>query len=71
MTRRFEFVGGSSAKFWSVTTNGSAVTVHYGRLGTTGQSQTTVFADASKAEKHADKLVCAKLGKGYLEVATV
>ena len=38
MHRRFEFVGGSSAKFWEVSVNGGEVTVCYGRIGTAGQT---------------------------------
>ncbi len=71
MTRRFEFIAGNSAKFWEVTTAGSEVTVRYGRLGSSGQSQTTVFADDNKAQNHTDKLIREKLGKGYHEAAAV
>ena len=71
MKRRFEFVGGSSAKFWEVEFSGTAVKVNYGRLGTRGQSSTKLFPDAIAATKHAEKLVGEKLGKGYVEcVAT-
>ena len=71
MSRRFEFVAGSSAKFWSVTVLGSDTTVTYGRLGTSGQSQTKSFATAEKAQRHAASLVRQKLAKGYVEcVAT-
>ena len=38
--RRFEFVGGTSAKFWEISHAGAAVTVRFGRLDTNGQSQT-------------------------------
>ena len=65
--RRFEFVGGSSAKFWEVSVNGKAVTVRYGRIGTSGQEQTKAFPDAEKAQKHANKLIAEKTGKGYVE----
>jgi len=34
MTRRFEFVGGTSAKFSEVTVSGGGMSVCYGRLGT-------------------------------------
>jgi len=67
MNRRFEFVSGSSAKFWEVTVQGAIVTVCFGKLNTAGQSQTKSFADAVAAQKHADKLVEQKLGKGYVE----
>lgn len=67
MKRRFEFVGGSSAKFWEVTVVQSAVTVRYGRLGTDGQSQTKPFAAVELAQQHADGLIRQKVAKGYVE----
>ena len=39
MIRRFEFVGGKSAKYWEASLQGQSVTVRYGRLGTPGQLQ--------------------------------
>jgi DNA ligase-1 len=39
-TRRFEFVEGSSDKFWQIAVNGSQVTVCFGRNGTAGQRET-------------------------------
>lgn len=71
MTRRFEFVGGSSAKFWEVQVSGSDVAVRFGRLGTQGQSQTKSFADPAAAQRHADKLIGEKTAKGYAETAVV
>lgn len=68
MARHFEFVEGSSSKFWDVTTSGKDVTVRFGRIGTAGQTQTKSFADAAAAQTHADKLVHQKTAKGYQEV---
>ena len=68
MTRHFEFVEGTSSKFWEVTMNDNAVTVRYGRIGTDGQTQTKSFGDNAAAQKHADKLIAAKVKKGYREV---
>ncbi len=67
MKRRFEFVAGSSAKFYEVEVQNSEVTVRYGRIGTNGQSQTKSFADNAAALHHAEKLVREKLEKGYVE----
>jgi predicted DNA-binding WGR domain protein len=67
MNRYFEFVGGSSAKFWEVAVNGCDVTVRFGRLGTVGQTQTKTLEDAPAANKHAEKLIGQKLEKGYVE----
>jgi DNA ligase-1 len=66
-TRRFEFVEGSASKFWEVNIAGTDVTVRFGRIGTNGQSQTKTFADTAAAQRHADKLVAEKTGKGYVE----
>lgn len=66
-TRLFEYQDEKSAKFWEVTTQGVTVTVRYGKIGTTGQSQTKELADAAAAAKHVAKLVAEKTGKGYVE----
>jgi DNA ligase 1 len=71
MKRRFEFVEGSSAKFWEISTNRADVTVTFGRLGTDGQTQTKTLPDAEAAAKHVTKLIGEKTKKGYQEVAGV
>ena len=67
MKRYFEFIGGSSAKFWEASVSGNEVTVRFGRLGTAGQTQVKTLADAVAATKHAEKLIGQKLAKGYRE----
>ena len=69
MKRYFEFVEGSSAKFWEISQSGKDVTVRFGRVGTDGQTQTKTLADAAAATKHAEKLVGEKVKKGYQETA--
>ena len=71
LTRRFEFVEGSSSKFWEITTNNREVTVRYGRIGANGQSQTKSFTSEAAATEHAQKQVASKLAKGYRELAAV
>ncbi len=71
MLRRFEFVGGSSSKFWEVRVAHADVTVRFGRLGTDGQSQTKTLPDGAAATKHAEKMIAQKTAKGYIEVAPV
>lgn len=66
-TRYFEFVGGTSAKFWEVGVCDNDVTVRFGRIGTQGQTQIKTFPDATAAARHADRLITAKTAKGYLE----
>jgi predicted DNA-binding WGR domain protein len=65
--RRFEFVEGSSSKFWEIEQTDAAVTVRYGRIGAAGTAQTKTHADAAKARVEADKLVREKVAKGYVE----
>jgi predicted DNA-binding WGR domain protein len=69
MVRRFEFIGGSSAKFWEIEVDGAEVFVHFGRLGVSGQQQQKRFADAAAATKHAEKLIAEKIRKGYRKTA--
>jgi predicted DNA-binding WGR domain protein len=70
MTRHFQFVEGSSEKFWQVSLAGNDVTVRFGRIGTDGQTQTKSLADADAAARHAEKLIAEKLKKGYVETAS-
>ena len=66
--REFQFTDGSSKKFWAIQLEGNSFTVHYGRIGTAGQSQEKSFADEAAAKKEHDKLVAEKTKKGYAEV---
>ena len=71
MSRRFEFVGGLSAKFWEISIVDADVTVRFGRIGGAGQRQHQSFPSASAAHGHAEKLITAKLRKAYHEVSLV
>jgi len=66
--RRFEFVAGSSDKFWELALKGNRVEVRFGRNGTIGQSTVKTFANEVTAANHADRVIRQKLGKGYVEV---
>jgi len=68
--RRFEFVGRGSAKFWEIGQRGPEVTVHFGRLGTKGQTQTKDLGSETSASVHISKLISEKLGKGYVETTS-
>ena len=65
--RHFEFVSGSSNKFWEISLSGNSFTVRFGRIGTAGQSQTKTFADELKAKREAENLIAEKVKKGYTE----
>jgi uncharacterized protein (TIGR02996 family) len=67
--RHFEFRDGKSAKFWSIDLQGKSFTVRFGKIGTTGQTQTKEFASESQARAEHDKLVAEKVKKGYVEAA--
>lgn len=69
MKRYFEFVGGSSAKFYELRTSGNQVTIRFGRIDTEGQTQVKTLANAGEATRHTEKLATAKLTKGYRETA--
>ncbi|HQZ19094.1 MAG TPA: WGR domain-containing protein, partial [Vicinamibacteria bacterium] len=66
--RYFEYVGGSSSKFWHVTVDGSELVVAFGRIGTDGQVSRKAFPTSEGARAEAEKLIREKLGKGYQEV---
>ena len=60
-----QFSEGTSDKFWKIRLEGTSFTVHYGRVGTGGQTQTKSFDNETEAKKNFDKLVAEKLKKGY------
>lgn len=65
--RYFEFVSGTSSKFWEITQNGTEHTVRYGRIGAKGATKTKTFGDEATMQASAEKLIAQKLGKGYEE----
>ena len=65
--RYFEFVEGTSSKFWEIEIAGADVTVRYGRIGADGQMKSKSFADEAAAQKHGDGLIAEKTEKGYVE----
>ncbi len=69
MSRRFEFVGGTSSKFWEISQSGPQVTVQFGRIGTNGQTQTKDCGSWDAAAERVRKLIAEKLKEGYQEVA--
>jgi predicted DNA-binding WGR domain protein len=65
--REFELVAGRSQKFWAIEVLGESYTVQFGRIGTTGQTQTKEFTAAAEARSAAEKLIAEKIAKGYTE----
>jgi predicted DNA-binding WGR domain protein len=68
--RRFEFVEGTSAKFWMAEVQGHTFIVVYGRLGTDGQRKEKEFSDEEGARREYERKVAEKLREGYHEVST-
>ena len=67
--RRFEFVEGTSSKFWEAEVSGTTLKVCYGKIGTAGKAETKVLGSEAGAQAEADKLIREKTKKGYKEVA--
>ena len=65
-TRRLELIEGSSKRFWEVEVDGASVTLRWGRLGAKAQSKTKTAATPAVAEAEADRLLRAKVAKGYV-----
>ena len=66
--RRFEFVEGTSSKFWEIWIVGNEVRTAYGKTGTSGQTTIKDEGSAEAATKLYEKLVKEKTKKGYAEV---
>lgn len=54
-----------SAKFYEVVQTGSELHLKWGRIGTAGQESTKTFDSEEAATKEAEKLIAAKVKKGY------
>ena len=68
---RYEFIGGSSKKFWEIfpvdefAKGEYVVRVKYGRIGTAGQENVKIFSYESGAERYYDEKIREKVKKGY------
>jgi len=67
-SRYFEFRGGKSSKYWEIARKGNLVGVHFGRIGTNGQTQYKEHASKHDAKHAMKKLIAQKTGKGYVEI---
>src|SRR5881397_3902323 len=67
MVRHFEYIGGTSSRFWEISRSGSEVTVAFGRIGTNGQTKVKDLSTHSAAIAHVITLIAEKVGKGYVE----
>jgi DNA ligase-1 len=65
--RHFEFVQGTSSKFWEVSQSGKSMTTRWGRIGSNGQSKTKTFPDQQAASDAMANLIQEKTDEGYVE----
>lgn len=63
--RYFEFIEGSSAKFWEIRVDGTTFYTRYGKIGTDGQVTQKDFDSDEKTQAEANKLIVEKTKKGY------
>jgi DNA ligase 1 len=66
-TRRFEYVAGTSSKFWEVWVEDDRMMTRWGRIGSMGTTTVKPCADTAAAQKLADKKIAEKLDEGYVE----
>ncbi|MDP2345109.1 MAG: WGR domain-containing protein [Deltaproteobacteria bacterium] len=66
--RMFEFVVGTSNKFWEIWSDGNEVRTRYGKIGTAGQVTVNAESSSADAKKRYTKLIGEKTKKGYIEV---
>ncbi len=67
MNKYLEFKDDKSSKFWKIEVMDHTFTVTFGKIGTTGQTQTKEFESKERCIKEAEKLLNEKLKKGYAE----
>lgn len=66
---RYEFVEGTSSKFWEIELEDTLVRTHWGRIGTKGQEKEEEFDSKAEARKAYEKAIRAKTSKGYKRVS--
>ena len=67
MRRKLRYQDAKSNKYWHAEVVKTAVRVHYGRQGTTGQTKETAYESGEAATAAAERLVKEKLAKGYVD----
>lgn len=66
---RFEFIEGSSKKFYEISLRESSITIRFGKIGTEGQQNFKVFDTPQEAKKEYESLISQKTKKGYVKVS--
>ena len=60
------FESETSSKFWEARVDGTTTVVHFGKLGSRGQTRTHEYPTASEAEAAVARKIAEKLRKGYV-----
>ena len=63
-----EFSQAGTNKFWEATLDGRKFKVHWGKIGTKGQSQTRTFRTEEEALRKFETMARSKVRKGYVEI---
>ena len=62
----YEFVKGTSNKFWEITIKGNTFITRYGRIGTEGRKSVKEWESSEVANEQATKIRTSKEKKGYI-----
>jgi uncharacterized protein (TIGR02996 family) len=62
---RYEFIEGSSSKFWEIDLLGKSFTTKFGKIGSNGQTKLKEHGNEAAAKAEYDKLIAEKTKKGY------
>jgi predicted DNA-binding WGR domain protein len=65
--RTFQYSAGTSHRFWNIEVRGNAYVVSFGKVGSKGQTRRKQFPGPAQARVAANKLVRAKVARGYRE----
>lgn len=65
MGKAYRYTDEKSDKFWAIESSGYALAIHYGKIGSIGRFQIKEYGDESECEKQMQKLIAAKMKKGY------
>ncbi|MFW9876893.1 MAG: leucine-rich repeat domain-containing protein [Candidatus Thorarchaeota archaeon] len=66
----YEFIKGTSSKFWEITIKGNTFSTRYGRIGTVGRKTTKIWESFENCMEEATKLCKSKEKKGYILKST-
>ncbi|TET08586.1 MAG: WGR domain-containing protein [Candidatus Thorarchaeota archaeon] len=69
-TGRYEFKDEYDHKFWKGEIEGKAVTIHFGKVGTSGLRASREFTTVESAKKFLEERLLKKIREGFILVKT-